>query len=149
MTLTRTTSLLLSLLLSCNSVFASCTKSGVERILSRDGFSFEFSSEEDGSFGYILSKDGGKSLLIIDGDDGDISLRDFISGGEMFSYSDLNRVNQKLKYIKAYFNPRDDSVVLEMDVPHWGNGCHDSLSKVISTWFNLLEAVDRNLQENL
>ena len=149
MTLKRSigsTALLITLALISNALQATCKERDVIAALESGGFTYSISEGGENLMRFSLTKDGIKSALYVEIDDGDLSFRKYFT--DDVRLSTLNSVNVDYKYVKVSRDD-DDDIKVAYDYPHWGGGCTSELTNNIRFWFSLLDSVVEEISDKL
>ena len=129
-------------LIAVRPAYADCKVRDIERELSSGGWTFESRGKDsDGDNVFRLVKDGTIAMLYAE-PDGDLMFRSYYEAEHRLS--DLNKINRKYRYLKAYRDD-DDDIVFGADVASWDDSCPYDISKYTRLFFSLLESAESDL----
>ena len=140
--------ILLGFLLPSAATLAECTKTAVDEVLTRNGYTFEYTGdlESTKSSAFLITKDGSKLRMFADLD-GDLSFRKYFKNNLDVSNDDAASVMENLKYVQVYIDS-DGDIVMAYDVALWGEmRCNFDLSEHLRFFIDLADAAEDQLSE--
>lgn len=128
---------------------AECSKTGVEEVLSRNGYTYNYVGERDEGerHGFLITKDGAKLQLWAD-TDGDLSFRKYFNNNLKVTNDDTARVMGRYKYMQVYVDS-DGDIAMAYDVALWGEKrCNYDLNDHLRFFISMVDTAESALQED-